>query len=101
MKAIVLERKGVITIRDIGIPPDGIMPLDIVAAQAKELVMVTIFRYANMYPRAIELLSTGAVNIGSFVSRRFPFSRGIEAINYALNPPKDTVKCVIEMEMIS
>ncbi|EQC01134.1 hypothetical protein B738_06139 [Photorhabdus temperata subsp. temperata M1021] len=46
----------------VGMPIDP-APLDIVSAQAKEITFKTIFRYANMYPRTIRLLSSGKLNV--------------------------------------
>jgi len=37
----------------------GAVPVDVVAAQTKEIVMDTIFRYANDYQRAINFIVPG------------------------------------------
>jgi len=42
----------------IGLPVKPV-PVDIVAAQAKEARIETIFRYAHVYPRAIKLMESG------------------------------------------
>ncbi len=42
----------------VGMPVDRVL-MDIVLAQSKEIRMETVFRYANMYDRAIELLASG------------------------------------------
>lgn len=42
----------------IGMPVNPV-PVDIVAAQAKEAHMLTTFRYANHYPRAFALMASG------------------------------------------
>lgn len=81
----------------IGMPPDGLFSIDIVASQVKELEIVTIFRYANIYPRAIAMLSSGSIGIKAFISKHFPFSETVEAFNYALAPPSGTVKCMIDL----
>ena len=46
----------------IGMPVKPV-PVDVVAAQAKEARIETIFRYANVYPRAINLMESGKINV--------------------------------------
>jgi D-xylulose reductase len=81
----------------IGMPPEPV-PLDIVAAQAKEISMRTVFRYAHVYPRAIALMGSGRLDVKPLISRVFPFEKGIEAFEYAANPDPDTVKVQIVMD---
>lgn len=59
--------------------PTGDITLDLVALQAKELRIETIFRYANAYPRAIELAASPAVDLASLVSATFSFEEAVEA----------------------
>ncbi|MBL8360985.1 MAG: NAD(P)-dependent alcohol dehydrogenase [Rubrivivax sp.] len=73
------------------------VPLDIVALQAKELRVETVFRYANMFPRALQLLASGQVDVRPFISRRFAFASAIEAFEQAaLGLPQD-LKIQIDM----
>jgi D-xylulose reductase len=72
-------------------------PLDIVAAQAKEARMETIFRYANVYSRAVALMSSGKIDVKPLVTDRYKFADAIKAYAYAVKPEPRTVKIVIEM----
>ena len=66
----------------VGIPIDPI-PFDVAAAQAKELRFETVFRYANMYDRAIDLIGSGKVDLKPLVSRTYPFDEAVEAFERA------------------
>lgn len=80
----------------IGMPVDPV-PVDIVAAQAKEARMETVFRYANIYPRALSLLGSGKINVKPLITDRYKFTDAIKAFDYAANPEPRSVKTVIEM----
>lgn len=81
----------------IGMPVNPV-PVDIVAAQAKEARMETIFRYAHVYPRAIALLGSGSIDVKPLITDRYKFADAIKAYEYATHPRPQSVKVVIEME---
>ena len=54
----------------IGMPVKPV-PVDIVAAQAKEARMETIFRYAHVYPNAISLLSSGKIDVKPLITDHY------------------------------
>jgi D-xylulose reductase len=78
--------------------PQHAVPIDIVALQVKEARIESVFRYANMFPRAIQLIASGRVDVKPFISRSFPFSRGIEAFEEAASGKPTDVKVQIVME---
>ena len=80
----------------IGMPVNPV-PVDIVAAQAKEARMETVFRYANLYPRALALMSSGKIDVKRLVTDKYKFADAIKAYEYAAKPEPRTVKIVIEM----
>jgi len=77
--------------------PVGPVPVDIVAAQAKEARMESVFRYANVYPRAVALLASGKIDVKPLITDRFKFKDAVKAFEYAANPKPASVKTVIEM----
>jgi D-xylulose reductase len=77
--------------------PVGPAPIDVVAAQTKEANIKSIFRYANMYPRAVALAGSGKLDLKPLVTDRFPFEESIKAFECASNPRPDSVKTVIEL----
>ena len=85
------------TVVFIGMPIQAV-PVDIVAAQAKEAVIKTIFRYAHVYPRAIKLMQSGKVDVKPLITDTYKFEDGVAAFEYAANPRPTSVKVMIEME---
>ena len=76
--------------------PAAKVPVDIVEAQSKEITFKSIFRYANVYDRAIALLASGKINIDRLVTHRYPFDRSIEAFDFAATGNPSAVKIQIE-----
>jgi len=72
--------------------------LPIVTAQAKEARIETVFRYANVYDRALSLMESGAVNVKPFITKTYPFNRSVEASEYAAENHPETVKIQIIRE---
>jgi D-xylulose reductase len=80
----------------IGMPVEPV-PVDIVAAQAKEVRMETIFRYANQYARAVALIGSGKIDVKPLITDKYKFKDAIAAYEYAANPKPTSVKVAIEM----
>ncbi|SAL43236.1 zinc-binding xylitol/sorbitol dehydrogenase [Caballeronia peredens] len=81
----------------VGMPQHSI-PLDIVAVQIKEARIESVFRYANIFPRAIQLIASGRLDVKPFISRTFPFAEGIKAFEEAASGVPTDVKVQIVME---
>ncbi|RQT32672.1 NAD(P)-dependent alcohol dehydrogenase [Burkholderia contaminans] len=78
--------------------PVAPVPLDVVALQAKEGRIESVFRYANIFPRALALIASGAIDVKPFISRTFPFSEGVRAFEEAASGHPRDVKIQIEMD---
>lgn len=78
----------------VGMPVDPV-PFDIVAAQAKEIRIETVFRYANVYERAVNLIASGKVNLKPLVSATFAFEHGVAAFERAASALPGDVKVQI------
>ncbi|OZG73300.1 NAD(P)-dependent alcohol dehydrogenase [Hahella sp. CCB-MM4] len=81
----------------VGMPPKPVT-MDVVAIQAKEIRMESVFRYANQFPRALALLGSGQLNIKPLISGVFPFKQGIEAFERAASGQPGDVKIQISFE---
>jgi D-xylulose reductase len=81
----------------VGMPPERVA-LDVVAMQTKEVRLESVFRYANIFPRALALISSGMIDVKPFISRKFPFSQSIRAFEEAASGRPQDVKIQIEME---
>ncbi|WP_289154755.1 NAD(P)-dependent alcohol dehydrogenase [uncultured Salipiger sp.] len=66
----------------VGMPVDPV-PVDIVGLQAKELRVETVFRYANVYDRAIALMASGKVDLKPLISASIPFADSIAGFDRA------------------
>ncbi|MCW7760366.1 NAD(P)-dependent alcohol dehydrogenase [Photorhabdus luminescens] len=81
----------------VGMPIDP-APFDIVSAQAKEITFKTIFRYANMYPRTIRLLSAGKLKVTPLLSATYKFKDSVQAYERAAEGRPTDIKIMLEME---
>jgi D-xylulose reductase len=75
----------------VGMPVDCIK-FDVVAAQAKEITVRTIFRYANMFDRAINLIASGRVDLKPLITHTFPWEQSVEAFRLAAEAHSDVIK---------
>lgn len=80
----------------VGMPVDPV-PVDIVLAQSKEIRMETVFRYANMYDRAIALMGSGKVDLRPLISETFAFADSIKAFDRAVEARPSDVKIQIKL----
>ena len=81
----------------VGMPP-GAVSFDVVAAQAKEARIETIFRYANVYSKAVALLASGKVDLKPLISASFPFEQSIAAFERAAEGRPADIKLQIVVE---
>lgn len=81
----------------VGLPLEPVA-FDVVAAQAKEAHVETIFRYANVYPKAVALLASGKVDLKPLLSATFPFEQSVAAFERAAEGRPTDVKLQIVVE---
>lgn len=63
--------------------PVAPVAVDIVALIVREISIVTAFRYANVYDRAIALLASGRIDVKPLISASYPFAQSVEAFKRA------------------
>ncbi len=85
---------GVIVL--VGMPVDPV-PFDIVGIQAKEARIESVFRYANVYDRAVNLIASGKVDLKPLISATLPFEQSIAAFNRAVEQRPTDVKIQIKL----
>lgn len=71
--------------------------IDIVEAQTKEIEFLTIFRYANVYDRAIKYIASGQINVKPLITHRYSFEDALEAFSFAATMPDDAIKIMIKL----
>lgn len=91
-----MAKKGS-TIVLVGYSASGEVTLPIGMALDKELTFKTVFRYRNIYPMAIEAVSSGKIDIKKIVSDKYPLDDIQNALNSCLKNKADIVKGIIEI----
>jgi hypothetical protein len=84
----------------VGMPVDPVN-FDVVGAQVKEARIETVFRYANVHARAVELIASGKVDLKPLVSATFPFEESVEAVKRAASGRLGDVKLQIKVQHAS
>ncbi|GAK58746.1 GutB protein [Candidatus Vecturithrix granuli] len=82
----------------VGLAGEDRFPMPVLQAIDKELDIMGIFRYANVYPYAIQLVSTGRMNIDPLVTHRYNLENVKEALEVAYERRDGAVKVMIDIE---
>ena len=80
----------------VGMPVSPVM-VDIVALQAKEIRVETVFRYANVYDRAIALMAKGKIDVKPLITATFDFADSVAAFERAAEGRPRDIKLQIRM----
>ncbi|KAJ9143797.1 Alcohol dehydrogenase GroES-like domain-containing protein [Pleurostoma richardsiae] len=64
-------------------------------ALTREMELIGVWRYANTFQPAIDLIAAGMVDAKSLITHRFPMEKAAEALELALTKPADLIKCVL------
>lgn len=77
--------------------PGAPVPLDVVAAQVKEVRIETIFRYAHVFERALALMGSRKIDVRPLITDRYGFTDSVAAFDYACRMRPTSVKVQIEL----
>ena len=80
----------------IGMPIEPVK-LDISSIAAKEIRIETVFRYANVFDRALQMIASGKVDLKPLISETFPFEQSIAAFERAAEGRPTDVKLQIKL----
>jgi len=80
----------------IGLPP-GKVPFDVSAAIAREIRIETVFRYANVFDRALALIASGKVNLLPLITATYRFADSIAAFERAAEARPSDIKLQITL----
>lgn len=80
----------------IGMPIEPVK-IDISSLAAKEIRIETIFRYANVFDRALAMIAAGKVDLKPLVTETFPFEQSVAAFERAAEARPKDVKLQIEL----
>ena len=73
------------------------VPFDAGAAMVREATVKNIFRYAHVFPRCVEMLASGAIDVKPLITRTFAFDDSVHAFDVAASMPPRDVKMQILM----
>lgn len=95
-QGIELVRRGG-TVVWIGLPGTDPCPVSVLQAINKEMDILGIYRYANVYPDAIRLAASGKIDLSRLVTHRFPLEEARRALDTAADQKSSTVKVLVEV----
>ncbi|MCC2613104.1 NAD(P)-dependent alcohol dehydrogenase [Neorhizobium petrolearium] len=81
----------------VGLPVEPAQ-LDVAGAISKEVCIETVFRYANIFDRALELIASGKVDLKPLITGTFDFKDSIKAFERAAAGLPSDVKLQIKMK---
>lgn len=88
-----LSRGGNLSV--IGLPVKREAGMDIPFIVDNEIRIQGVFRYANTYPLAIQLLSNGTVSVESLFTGKYPLEQAGEALERARTDKSNSVKVMV------
>lgn len=91
----IAKRGGTVTF--VGYTKDGRADLNVNLMIDKELMITTVFRYRNMYPKAIAAVASGAVELDQIVSAIYPLAQIQQGMDHAVHNKAEVTKCVIRV----
>jgi L-iditol 2-dehydrogenase len=94
--AVHLARRGGRVVM-IGFPLEDNFPYPLVSGMAKEIDIVTIFRYANVYQSSIDLVAAGRVDLKSLITHRFPLEQTEKALQLSDRREDGVVKAMVDV----
>ena len=80
----------------VGLPVEKVS-FDVAGAISKEVRIETVFRYANIFDRALELIASGKVDLKPLITATFNFSQSIAAFERAAAGRASDVKLQIRL----
>jgi L-iditol 2-dehydrogenase len=81
----------------IGVAPEVDVPLSMGELVLRELDVGGIFRYANMYPRAIAAVAAGLIDVKSMITHRYPLAETREALVFGDEHKSECLKVIVSI----
>jgi L-iditol 2-dehydrogenase len=93
--AHLVKRGGTIVL--VGMAPEDIIEYNFAKIMAKEALITSVFRYRNIYPKAINAIAKGIIDVSGIVTHEFDFEDTAKAFDFVINNKNDVVKAVIKI----
>ncbi|HHV61187.1 MAG TPA: NAD(P)-dependent alcohol dehydrogenase [Firmicutes bacterium] len=79
----------------IGLSAKDMVDYNVVEVSGKELDVLGIFRYANVYRKAIDMVSAGKIDLKSMITHHFPLERTQDALDLADTKKNEAIKVIV------
>lgn len=76
----------------------GKTPFEFLEIINREVDIRTVFRYCNIFPLAIESISSGKIQMGAISPTLFPLEKAEEAFLYTHENAQDIIKTIIQID---
>ncbi|ROR29290.1 L-iditol 2-dehydrogenase [Mobilisporobacter senegalensis] len=90
-----VKRGGTIVL--VGLAANDNIEFNFAKIMNKEATIKSVFRYRNIYPKAINAISKGIIDVSGIVTHEFNFENTEEAFQFVINNKNDVVKAVIKI----
>lgn len=80
----------------IGMPVEPVA-IDVSSIAAKEIRIETVFRYANVFDRALSMIASGKIDLKPLISETYPFEQSVAAFERAAEGRASDVKLQIKV----
>lgn len=93
--AYLVKRGGTIVL--VGMAPEDIIEYNFAKILAKEAMINSVFRYRNIYSKAINAIAKGIIDVSGIVTHEFDFEDTAKAFDFVIHNKNDVVKAVIKI----
>jgi L-iditol 2-dehydrogenase len=93
--AYLVKRGGTVVL--VGMAPEDIIEYNFAKIMGKEATITSVFRYRNIYPKAINAIAKGIIDVSGIVTHEFDFTDTAKAFDFVINNKNDVVKAVIKI----
>lgn len=92
---LVTKAGGVLIVVGMGKP---VINVPLVDALVREVDIRGIFRYANCYPKALELIASGKIDVKPLITHRFTLEQSHDAFSTSGDPKSGSIKVMISCQ---
>jgi len=81
----------------VGLPPESVIPWEIMEVLAREIDVCGVFRYVNCFGECVSLIADGRIDLEPMVTGRYRLEQAPEAFEFASTRKGECIKVVIDV----
>jgi len=81
----------------VGLAAEGVIEYNFAKIMNKEATIKSVFRYRNIYPKAIRAVAEGIIDVSGIVTHEFDFADTDIGFDFVIHNKNDVVKAVIKI----